>query len=383
MQLINNSILTKKSNLEHLAVIKKMPVHFGCVESENSNNDIFLDQEFVICKDTGIVQIKEFPNDELLYMTQHNDAIGQVWEGLFLKILDQVLEVCHNRKNISILEVGAGSCRLAKMILSNDNQCIDKYVVFEPNVSDYNIEIDDKRLEINERYFDNNHEEKYDLVISSHVLEHITNQDQFLKSMYSCMKKNGNQIIVIPNLKKTFEKKYTNAINFEHPFFITEEYVDVMIENAFLKVIEKIEYCDHSLIYKLEKSKLRKKKKYYPNLYNKNKALVFDFIEFHRDFINKCNKKIKNFDGDVYLFGGHIFSQYLIGFGLKTEKIRCILDNSNLKIGKRLYGTNLIVSSPKIIENNKSCIVILKAASYQKEIKEQLFNLNKNVIILE
>ena len=52
----------------------------------------------------------------------------------------------------------------------------------------------------------------------------------------------------------------------------------------------------------------------------------------------------------MFLYGAHIFSQYLLAFGLNQNKIEGILDNSQLKIGKRLYGTNLKVFDPKIIE---------------------------------
>ena len=37
--------------------------------------------------------------------------------------------------------------------------------------------------------------------------------------------------------------------------------------------------------------------------------------------IKKLNYEIDNHDGEIFLFGAHIFSQYLIGFGLSVEKI--------------------------------------------------------------
>ena len=95
------------------------------------------------------------------------------------------------------------------------------------------------------------------------------------------------------------------------------------------------------------------------------------------------NKKLKEFDGEVYLFGAHLFSQYLIAFGLNQEKIIGILDNSELKIGKRLYGTNLKVFHPNEIKEKEKVAVILKVATYRDEILEQIFEINRSTKIFE
>ena len=123
--------------------------------------------------------------------------------------------------------------------------------------------------------------------------------------------------------------------------------------------------------------------KRFPNLYEINKKIALDFCSYHKILIEKLNEQITNFDGDLYLFGGTGFSIYLIVFGLKTDKIINILDNDPEKENKKVYGTNFIVKNPNIIKNKLNVAVIVKAASYQKEIEEQLYNLNGKVIILK
>ena len=51
-----------------------------------------------------------------------------------------------------------------------------------------------------------------------------------------------------------------------------------------------------------------------------------------------------------------IFSQYLFAFGLDIKPIISILDNSPIKIGKRLYGYDIDVNSPKILSNYKNYV---------------------------
>lgn len=80
------------------------------------------------------------------------------------------------------------------------------------------------------------------------------------------------------------------------------------------------------------------------------------------------NGKTKN----IYLFGAHIFSQYLIYRGLAVDRIKMILDNNPNKHKKRLYGTNLYVDSPEILNNDHNALVILNCGIYNDEIEKSL-----------
>ena len=101
--------------------------------------------------------------------------------------------------------------------------------------------------------------------------------------------------------------------------------------------------------------------------------IVFDnFIKEHMDFINLIDKYMDKFDNQVFLFGGHIFAQYLLGFGLDESRIDAILDNDLDKQGKRLYGTKLKVRSPKILSNIDNPAVILRTGVYDNEIKNDI-----------
>jgi hypothetical protein len=62
---------------------------------------------------------------------------------------------------------------------------------------------------------------------------------------------------------------------------------------------------------------------------------------------------MKDFEGKIYLFWAHIFSQYLLWFWLNIDKIVWILDNSDLKNWKRLYWTPFFVNKPEIIKKSR------------------------------
>jgi hypothetical protein len=119
-------------------------------------------------------------------------------------------------------------------------------------------------------------------------------------------------------------------------------------------------------------------------LYVENKKTYLDFVDYYEKLIEELNNNISTYNGKVFLFGAHIFSQYLIASGLNTEMIAGVLDNDIRKVGKRLYGTHLEVHHPTRLKNMKNVKVILKAGIYNNEIKKDILeNINGETEFLE
>jgi hypothetical protein len=105
-------------------------------------------------------------------------------------------------------------------------------------------------------------------------------------------------------------------------------------------------------------------------------------INFFHLEAEKINKEVSGFEGSVFLFGAHIFSQFLLHNGLRENKFKGILDNSKFKQGKRLYGTSLNVFDPSIVKDAHKVMAVVKAGQYQSEVEEQLLELNSGINIL-
>ena len=374
-----NNLLTDENTMEYLYTLKDFPVSLSCVPVDLNHNKT-LDMIFEICKKTGIIQIKNAPALNDIYISPHNSSYGKVWYNLF-EMFAQILFKYIN-KPVNILEIGGGALLLASKILKNNH--INKYCVYEKNLTLKHS--NDNRINIVDEYFTTNTEinEHYDFYIHSHVLEHVWNPKEFIESIGYNISTNSYHCFIVPHLKDTFSKKYTNALDFEHNFFIIEDYIDIILHNNNFEIIEKSFYLDHSIIYitkKIETNDLILKS--FPNLYAENKIIAMDFYNYHNNLIKKLNEQIDKFKGDIYLFGGTGFSIYLIVFGLKTDRIVFILDNDTEKENKKVYGTNFVVKNPKIIKDKPNVAVIVKAASYQQEIEKQLYQLNNKVLILK
>ena len=104
------SLISNLNNLEHLHTFKQVPISMGCT-SEGQSKDILQDQIWDICKDTGIIQLRNPLPLKLVYAFPHNDGIGKVWEDHYQNFANFI-----NKFNVSkVLEIGGGAGRLGKI----------------------------------------------------------------------------------------------------------------------------------------------------------------------------------------------------------------------------------------------------------------------------
>ncbi len=371
-----NSCVTGNTDLEHLYTFKDFPIYMGCTDKEISN-DLFADMSWSIDPACGFIQLTKLIPLDILYMDQHMDATGATWARYNSELSTFIV------KNFDgdILEIGGGSGKLANLILANTGN-LNKYIVVEPNPMFEETE----KLKVVKTFFNENlklEEKTVRTVVLSQVLEHVYDPRNFLTQIYNFLPIGGKFIFGYPNLEYLFSNKYTNAINFEHTFLMTEYFVDYLLAESGFKILTKNNYENHSHFYCVEKVDFEKNSIILENKYDYYKKMFNDYINYHLELVNELNNKIYETDNPVFLFGAHIFSQYLLSFGLNGNKIINILDNSPIKQGKRLYGTNIKVLSPSILSNYKQPIVILKAGLYNKEIMDDIWqNINKQTLFI-
>jgi len=369
----DKSVLTK-GEIEELSSIKNFPVFIGASE-DDFNTDIFGDLTFDICKETGIIQLRNLIDPTIVYSKFHSESIGSIWENHH-NLLSKIIRKYSTRSKI--LEIGGSDSRLA--LKSIDDSVINDWTIIEPNLK---TKYSHEKLHYIESFFDKNMSfAYYDMIVHSHVFEHMTDPLEFLETISYCLPESNYHIFSVPNLYAYLKNKFVNTINFEHTLFLTESIIDVLLSKFNFEIIEKCYYMEHSIIYVCRKNSQITVENF-PNKYIEYKQLYLDFIDYYKSFVKNLNKELENTNKNIYLFGGHVFSQYLIALGLDTSKIICILDNSKLKRGKRLYGTNLNIKMPEEVNLNENSLVILKVGQYRDEIKNQLLNINKDIQFYE
>jgi 2-polyprenyl-3-methyl-5-hydroxy-6-metoxy-1,4-benzoquinol methylase len=371
----NQDVILGNNDLEDLHTFKQFPVFMGCTE-QSPSEDILSDMNWKISKESGMIQLNPLLPLDVVYSAEHGSGTtGKAWDEHHSSFADFVYKF----KPKSILEIGGLHGILAEKYLELDSSI--KWTMVEPNPTvDPNLPIKVIKGFFDDKFTSN---EKFEAVIHSHVLEHVYNPDEFINHKSSFMNDGDLLIFTLPNMQVMLENNYTNCINFEHTIYFTEPYIEYFLNKYNFELVEKQYFRkDHSIFYCAKKTNNILAN--LPNgLYKKNKSTFQKYINNHLDDVNKINEIINKTNLPVYLFGAHVFSQYLISFGLDVSKIICLLDNDTKKESKRLYGTSLICKNPRILKDIPEALVILRAGVYNEEVKNDILtNINPNIIFI-
>jgi hypothetical protein len=118
------------------------------------------------------------------------------------------------------------------------------------------------------------------------------------------LKPGQKHILAFPDIERFMKRKYTNAMNFEHTFFLSEYVSDYLFTKAGFKIIDKTRYHDYDLFYTLEKVEDKDLPEIidFDNKYDTYKKNFLEFLSYHEELIKKFNQKMENYDGEIYLF---------------------------------------------------------------------------------
>lgn len=377
MQIREKSVITNLPNLEHLFTIKNHPIFIGHT-IENKENDIYCDLIFDICKDTGIIQIRNLIDPDILYSKYHSEAIGGIWEKHHTLFSDLVSDYINKNNSKSVVEIGGSNGVISNLILNKTNK-VNEWIIIDPGKPN---ELSLNKIVKYKNEVFNGIKKDFDLIIHSHTIEHMFDINEFLEKISISSKEGNYHIFSIPNLYEYMKSNFVNVLNFEHTMFITEDILDILLKNNGFNIIEKKYFLNHSIFYVTQKQNNFSKVEML-NFYDNYKRLFIDYINNIENIIEKFNKKIKESNEDIYLFGAHVFSQFLISNGLKTDKILSILDNSEIKNNKRLYGTDKFIFNPNKIVFKDNSNVILTPSSYREEIIDGLLKINPTINFIE
>lgn len=371
-----NCVLTRSKEFKKIISIKKFPIFLGVVKKNFKSE--FMDLNFWINKDSGTVQIyPRVPIRKLYFKSHGSGSIGEVWKNHHKLFLDLIFKYLKG----NIIEIGGGhnSISIANKIKNSSDI---KIITFDPNSS---LKIKIKNTRIVKNFFSRKEliknkikPKSINLVVHSHLAEHIYDLRRFFLLIHDYLSDDGHHIFSIPNMEAMIKQGFANTVNFEHPFYLNEILVDKLLYISGFKILKKKYYKkDHSIFYVTKKNYSQKNffnnKKFYRKMFLQNYKIFSNFYSLWRKDIDNINKFLGS-NKKYYLFGAHIFSQFLIKFGLKLDNILGILDNDTRKQNLYLYGTKIKVFSPNVLKNKKLPLVIIRAAQYSQEIKKQILN---------
>ena len=197
-------------------------------------NKIFSNREIVECTKCSLKFIYPMPNKKTLedynknyFINAHEDLkvdkIAETYFNCLAKCRVNYLEKFLKSKEINIkevLEIGPGKGYLYENFKNKENI---NYSVLETDIELQNI-FKKKNLK---KVYNNLHEieeDKFDLVIISHVLEHVDNPNNFLANINKFLRKDGIIFLEVPCLDYLYKE-----IVEPHLFFYDKETLSLML----------------------------------------------------------------------------------------------------------------------------------------------------------
>ena len=193
-----------------------MPMTPNAVEKNTlvKKDGMFYEYEMVVvlCTHCGLIQQLNSPDPNILYFRFKNEVVGKKWERHFDQFSKFVLQ--NYKNNDLLLEVGAGDLQLTNILLGNG---INNITVAEKIIDEKNL--NPKINFINAYLEDVSFTEKFDIIYSSHVFEHIDNIRGHLKKVSSIMSDGGHYIFSLPDFQSWIKNFHLNSFSQEHTIY--------------------------------------------------------------------------------------------------------------------------------------------------------------------
>ena len=346
----------------------------GCVSDDRKiyNHDM----TYMNCLRCDCLYIKELIDRNFLYADNHNvDVVGSIWNEHYDKFSSFISDSIPD--NSLVLEIGDPSAKTSSKC--HEKGYIKNWRIVEPNPSP-TVVLHDRTEVVNcwsEEYNFNDYDQ--DALVLSHVFEHLWNPVDFLINASKSSKKGSKLFLSIPNLTYALDSNFLSpaGLCFEHTFYYDDESLIKMVENSGWKVSLVSKFYNQSFF--VEAVNEKECHDDFDKKFLINGSKVLSVVNETKVLIDRINKTIEKTDLPVYLFGGCERTQSLIAFGMKTDKIICVLDNGPAKIGTNLYGTKFTVFDPSIIKGVGECYVICHMGVYTDEIISGLKDINPSI----
>lgn len=330
--------------------------HYAIDNNIMKSELMFIPYNISICSKCNTVQNKYLGDLNEVYKYNHADSTGSTMINLHkltCNILMKYKDEIHN-----IIEIGSARGVLADILLEKYNT---KYYVIEPNFFGNiknKIIINDFYENVNDMLIDAN------TIIISHVFEHFYKPREILDKIFN-NKNIINFFLVFPDLEYYINNNILHVLNTEHTYYIDNDFLIDLLDMYGFKLMTKEYYKNHSVIFYFKRyrytcneitftNKNYSVEKYYNN--------IFDKIKMYNNILEN------NKDNKIFIFPASIHTLFLFQFGLKEELLSGFIDNSILKIGNKMYGTNLIVHDFNEIIKQKDIILLLNGGIFNNEI---------------
>ena len=358
-----NCPICKDKNISNVLSVKNFPyftapINKDVVNRDNISNKVhFLN--VVSCKKCSHLFLSKIPNLNLLnnlynkyynYPSPIKGFFKPERDDNFIKIF---LKNNNNKKKQSIFEIG----------------CYDGYVLKKLSEKGHKVLGCDpskgaligkkKGIPIRKEFFNPSlHKyEKYDFVITRHLIEHIVNPIRWLKNLLKVLKVNGKLVIETPNVDFFLKRGLPSVFSLQHLQYFTKYSLSILLDNLNCKV-EKIYQSNENLIFFVKKNKKQKKK-----LKTKN-SNIENLKKFKKKYLSTkkmLQKEVaKNSVKKISVWGAGGFGSVVhLFYDLPAKKILFYVDSDPKKTKMRFLTSNASIYNKNYLRVKKPDIIVV------------------------
>ena len=316
----------------------------------------------------GTFGVIDLPDFEDIYINQHNEPVGNLWEEHHRRFAEFIMR--QDSSCAKVLEIGPGSGALLAH-LTLESQHFVYIDTIDPNPLQFRNSLG-KNIRGSFPQ-DLTKERGYNKIIHSHLIEHVPDVIEFLKDCNQLLAVGDTINLSLPNMREMAKNLDLNMLMFEHVTFLPFEELSSLLEHCGFCITDTYTYFSHSIFVAATKVGKVLNSQYCSTISDSEfELLALKFRNTLTQFAQQANSFLSLEKSNNFLFGAHIFSQYLLGSGLDHNRVSYVLDNSELKNKKRLFGTRLICMRPTEVNFSQDSRIVMATGQYENEIMSGL-----------
>jgi len=325
--------------------------------------------------------------DEMFKTYSYVSGTSKTLDEYFSWFADFVLKN-KNKNNINVLDIACNDGSQLKHFLKRKCQVwgvdpaenITPYAItngINVKVSYWNDKVANELLDEIKKPFD--------IIIAQNVFAHTNDILKFLNSCKIVMDENTDLYIQTSQANMIEENQFDTAYH-EHLSFFNTNSIKIIVEKAGLHLndVHIVPIHGNSYVFKINliKNESISVAEQLKKETNKNLYSMIKYEEFRKNAINIVDnlrnglQQLKNEGYKIIGYGAAAKGMTVLNFAnIKYPLVEYIIDDNPLKHGKFTPGSNIPITSVKILENEKEKIVIIPLAwNFFDEIKNKIKN---------
>jgi hypothetical protein len=342
---------------------------------EKAKNCIQGNINLVYCQNCGFIFNADFETNLIDYSEEYNN--NPLYSTTFVNYLNDQMEYFIKKQiyknNLVIVESGCGKGFYIDLLADKLLNC--SFYGFD-TIYEGEIVIPEKNIKYYKSYFPSNEIEiKPDIIISRHVIEHIQNPIDFIKTLKRTLPLGSVIFIETPNLNWILENKVIFDIFYEHCNYWTISSISNVLNMLGFEIIDKNLGFGGQHLWIVAKNMYE---------YNKNyiltNELTYSHVNIFSDLCNKYKESIELLSkkyNKIALYGaGAKGCTFVNLFDQNMNYISVLIDINPEKHNKFVPKTMHKIISPSDINKYNINLIILLNPNYIDEMKSYLYKNN-------